>query len=259
YVRITDSSVVAYVTLQFEERDLQFSDKEGVDTAAVNVYGTVTSMTRKPIARFEPTLKVDAPPDMLEAYKNQKEVYQQAVPLPPGRYRLNIVAKDINSGNTNVYEAALDVPHFTDDRLASTSLFLADTIERLPTNSIGGGKFTIGDLKVRPRVGETFNLSSGADPKMGVYMQFYNFAPDEKTNKPEGNIEYIINKIGTKDSLFDVTEDLSQVPFASANQVTVQKLLPLKTLGPGVYTLTVKATDKRANQTVQQQEKFIVN
>jgi hypothetical protein len=90
-------------------------------------------------------------------------------------------------------------------------------------------------------------------------MQFYNFAPDEKTNKPDGAIEYIVNKIGAKDSLFDVTEDLSQVPYASANQVTVEKLLPLKTLGPGVYTLTVKATDKRANQTVQQQEKFIVN
>ena len=42
YVRITDSSVVAYVTLQFEQRDLQFSDKDGVDTAAINVYGTVT-------------------------------------------------------------------------------------------------------------------------------------------------------------------------------------------------------------------------
>ena len=171
------------------------------------------------------------------------------------------MAKDINSGNTNEYEAALDVPHFSDDRLASSSLFLADTIERLPTNSIGGGQFTIGDLKVRPRVGETFHLTSGmeSEKKMGVYMQFYNFAPDEKTNKPDGNIEYIINKIGTTGSLFDVTEDLSQIRYASANQVTVQKLLPLKTLGPGVYTLTVKATDKRANQTVQQQEKFIVN
>ena len=39
----------------------------------------------------------------------------------------------------------------------------------------------------------------------------------------------------------------------------MQKLLPLKTLGPGVYTIKVKATDKRANQSVQQEQKFIVN
>ena len=127
--------------------------------------------------------------------------------------------------------------------------------------------FAIGDTKVRPRLGDTFK----ADEKMGVYVQFYNFATQERivnpdgtvkqpaSNKPDGSIEYVVNKVGSTDSLIDVTEDLSSVQFAAANQVTVQKLLPLKTLGPGVYTLKVKATDRRANQTVQQQENFIVN
>src|SRR6185437_11347372 len=115
----------------------------------------------------------------------------------------------------------------------------------------------IGDMKVRPRVGDTFNLKE--DQKMGVYIQFYNFAPEEKTNKPNGSIEYAISKLGSTQNIFDVTEDVQSIPYASANQVTVEKLLPLKTLGPGVYMLKVKATDKRANQTVQQEQKFIVN
>jgi hypothetical protein len=68
-----------------------------------------------------------------------------------------------------------------------------------------------------------------------------------------------VTKVGGTDKLIDVTEDLSTIKNAEANQITVQKMLPLKSLGPGVYTLTVKATDRRANQTVQQAEKFIVN
>jgi len=255
YVRVTDSSVLVNITMQFENHDLQFTEKEGVDKAIVNVFGRVTSITRRPVTTFEPTLETDAPPDMLQSYVNQRQIYQQSVPLQPGRYHLNIVAKDVASGNVNVYEAALDVPHFSEDRLASSSLILADTIEKLPSRSIGGVMFAIGDTKVRPRLGNTFK----SDEKMGVYVQFYNFAPEDKTNKPDGSIEYVISKVGATDSLFDVTEDLSSVQYSSANQVTVQKLLPLKTLGPGVYTLKVKAIDRRANQTVQQQSNFIVN
>ena len=257
YLRITENTVLCNITIQFEGRDLQFNEKDGVDKAAINIFGRVTSMTRRPVTTFEPTVTVDAPIDMLESYVKQKEIYQQSVPLPPGLYRLDIVAKDVMSGNVNVYEHALNVPHFSEDHLSSSSLILADQIEKLPTRDIGGTPYAIGDTKVRPRVGETFNIKN--DGKMGVYVQFYNFAPEEKTNKPDGSIEYMINKFGSTENLFDVTEDLSTIQYASANQVTVQKLLPLKTLGPGVYTLKVKATDRRANQTVQQEEKFIVN
>ena len=261
YVRVTETSVLVNITLQFENHDLQFSEKNGYDEAIVNIFGRVTSMTRRPITTFEPTLTRSIPPEMLQAYKDQKQIFQQSVPLPPGRYHLNVVAKDVISGNTNVYEVALDVPHFSEDRLSSSSLILADQIEKLPTSSIGGTMFAIGDTKVRPRVGETFNLKNPNDEKMGVYVQFYNFAlsPEDKTNKPDGEIQYTIHKFGSTESLFDVKEDLSSIQYASANQVTVQKLLPLKTLGPGVYSIKVKATDRRANQTVQQEQKFIVN
>ncbi len=258
YVRVTESSVLTNITLQFDNHDLQFTQKDGYDKAVINVLGQVTSLTRRRVTKFEPTLEETPPHELLEAVKNQKQIYQQSVPLAPGRYRLNIVAKDVISGNINVIEQALDVPHFAEDRLTSSSLILADSIEALPPKDIGGIMFAIGDTKVRPRMGATFKTNE----KMGVYMQFYNFAtsPDDKTNKPDGAIELVVSKVGaTGAPLVDVTEDLSTMKDVRASQVTVQKRLPLNTLGPGVYTLKVKATDRRANQTVQQEEKFIVN
>ncbi|HEY4087661.1 MAG TPA: GWxTD domain-containing protein [Bryobacteraceae bacterium] len=259
YIRVTENSVLTNITVQFQNRDLQFSQKDGLNHAMIELVGKVTSMTRRPVTKFDFPLEVNAPLEMLEQTRNLRQIYQNSVALPPARYHLTIIAKDVTSGNVADYEVPLDVPHFADDRLASSSLILADQITPLPTRDIGGTMFAIGDTKVRPRVGDTFDLKDPNDQKMGVYIQFYNFAPEEKTNKPNGTIQYTISKVGATSSLFDVTEDVQSIPYASANQVTVEKLLPLKTLGPGVYMLKVKATDKRANQTVQQEQKFIVN
>jgi len=255
YVRVTESSVMANITLQFENRDLEFKLKDGVQKATVNLLGRISTMTRRPVTTFEKPLEVDAPPDMLQKYAQQRQIYQQSVPLAPNRYRLNIVAKDTTAGNMNNYEVALDVPHFDEDKLASSSLILADTIEKLPTKSIGGGMFSIGDTKVRPRMGNKFTK----EEKMGIYLQVYNFEPDEKTQKPSGSIEYEISKTGSTEKLMDFSEEIGSIPNASANQVTIEKLLPLSTLGPGTYTIKVKATDKNRNQTVLQQGNFTVS
>ena len=256
YVRITETSVLTNITVQFENHDMQFQSRDGVQKAIVNLFGRVTTMTRRPVTTFEKPLEIIAPADMLERVASQRSLYQQSVPLAPGRYRLNIVAKDIVGGNINNFEIALDVPRFEEDRLASSSLILADTIEKLPTRSIGGSMFAIGDTKVRPRVGDRFKQ----DEKMGIYFQVYNFMPDEKTQKPSGSVEYEIDKAGAgNEKVLEFSEDLLKIPNVSANQVTIEKLLPLKAFAPGNYILKIRAMDKRANQMVQQQVNFTVN
>jgi len=255
YVRVTETSVLTNITVQFENKDLQFQLKDGVQKSVVNLLGRISTMTRRPVTTFEKPLEVDAPPDMLQKYAQQRSIYQQSVPLAPGRYRLNIVAKDTIAGNLNNYEVALDVPRFEDEKLASSSLILADTIEKLPTKSIGGSMFAIGDTKVRPRLGDKFSH----DERMGIYMQIYNFGADEKTQKPSGSVEYQIMKAGSTEKLLDFTEDIASIPNSSASQTTIEKLLPLQSLAPGTYTLKVTAVDKNRNQTVVQQTNFTVS
>ena len=149
---------------------------------------------------------------------------------------------------------ALNVPHFEDETLASSSLILADVIERVPTNSIGAGQFVIGDTKVRPRLNDTFNR----DEKLGIYTQFYNFSPDEKTKKPNGSIQYEIVKNGSDKALLDYTENVNDIPGASAQQVTVEKLLPLQSLEPGQYTLKMRVVDNNRNQVLTPSANFTV-
>ena len=112
----------------------------------------------------------------------------------------------------------------------------------------------IGGTKVRPRVGDVFTR----DEKLGIYMKVYNFGQDEATHKPSGQVEYEVLKRGSSEKVIAYTEDLTEIPNASAAQVTVEKLLPLKTLDPGQYTIRLKITDKIRNQVLTQSAQFTV-
>jgi len=254
FVKITDSTVLSNVTLLFERKDLQFKQTENVSKATVNIYGRITTLSRRSVNVFEDVVQVEVPNSMLQSAIAGSSVYQKSIPLAPGMYRLNVVCKDIVGGNTATYEMALNVPHYEDEKLSGSSLILADLIEKVPSRSIGTGQFVIGDTKVRPRMTDTFERNE----KLGIYAQFYNFAADEKTKKPNGSIEYQIVKNGSDKPVLDYTEDVNAIKGSSAQQVTVEKVLPLQSLEPGVYMLKMKVTDKAANQVLTPTANFTI-
>lgn len=243
YLRVTSSSVMTNVTVQFQNQDLQFKAGDGIEKAIVNLYGRITSMSRRPINVFEDVVTVEAPAGMLESYVKKSSIYQKSIPLPPGRYRLNIVAKDITAGTVNNYEMALDVPFFQDEVLSSSSVILADMIEKVPSRSAGAGQFVIGTSKVRPRITDSFTQNE----KLGIYLQLYNFTTDEASKKFDGTIHYEVKKLGSDDTIFAYDEKADTIENASASQVIIEKMLPLSNFEPGTYEIRMKVTDNVTN------------
>jgi GWxTD domain-containing protein len=254
FMRVTNTSIMTNLTLQFDRRDLQFQDKEGISRSTVNIYARITTMSRRVANVFEDVVSIEVPTQQLGEAVKGVSVYQKSIPLPPGMYRLNVVAKDIVGGNMNNYEMALNIPHFDDEKLASSTVVLADLLEKVPTKSIGAGQFVIGTSKVRPRLSEQFRRNE----KMGIYVQLYNFAPDEKTQKPDGLVQYEVVKNGSNEKVFEFAEEVASIANASASQVTIEQVLPLKNLAPGQYTFRMKVTDRKRNQTVQPTANFTV-
>jgi GWxTD domain-containing protein len=253
YIRVTDATVLTNITVQFKNNDLNYATKDKVAKATINMYGRVTSLTRRPVNWFEDTVTAEVPQEMLQQAMTGSQVYSKTIPLAPGTYRLNIVAKDTVGNTMNSFEMALNVPHYDEDQLGASSVILADRLERVPTNSIGSGPFVIRSSKVRPRVDDTFKQ----DETMGIYTEFYNLGMDEKTKKPDGTIEYdVVN--ANNQTVLSQTEDIKTVPNASAFLVTVEKKLPLKSLPPGKYTLKLKMTDKLKNQSLTPSAQFTV-
>ena len=102
---MTNSSILTYITLQFDRKDLQFQLKDGMQKATVNIYGRITSMARK---RGERSSRTPSPwrpsPKLSRKTARASSIYNKAILLPPGMYRLNIVAKDVVGGNMTNYE-----------------------------------------------------------------------------------------------------------------------------------------------------------
>lgn len=253
FVKLTNSTVMTYVTIQMNKSDLQFKSTDNISKAMVNIYARITSMTRRVVNVWETPVVIETPSVMLAEASKGKAIYQNAVPLPPGTYRVNVVAKDVVGGNMNNYEMAITVPRFEDERLGASSLILADMIEKVPTKNIGAGQFVIGTSKVRPRVNESFTQGE----KMGIYQALYNFTPDEKTQKPSGSVTYEIAK-ADGEKVIEFTEALGDIPGASATQVIIEKLLPLQTFAPGRYTLKLKVKDSIGDQSLEQTSAFTV-
>ncbi len=254
FMKLTNSTVMSYITIQMEKKDLQFKNDGPVAKAMVNIYARITSMSRRVVNVFEHPVVIETPAEFIAEASKGQALYQNGVPLPPGNYRLNVVVKDVVGGNMNNYEMALNVPRYDDEKLGMSSVILADIIEKVPTKNIGAGQFVIGGSKVRPRISETFTRQE----KLGVYLTLYNFSPDEKTQKPNGTIEYEVIKDGSNEKIFEYTEELQALPGASATQVTIEKLLPLTNFSPGKYTIRMKVTDKNSNQVLTPTASFKV-
>ncbi len=254
FVKLTNATVMTYVTIQMNKADLQFKTTDNIAKAMVNIYARITSMTRRPVNIWETPVVIETPAQMLAEASKGKAIYQNAVPLPPGTYRVNVVAKDVVGGNMNNYEMAITVPRFEDERLGSSSLILADLIEKVPTKNIGTGQFVIGTSKVRPRVTESYTQAE----KMGIYLALYNFQADEATKKPSGTIDYEIVNAANNEKVIEFSENVTDVPGATTTSVTIEKLLPLQNFAPGKYTLKLKVTDKLSNQSLTQTASFNV-
>jgi GWxTD domain-containing protein len=249
----TSNQVLTNITLLFNRKDLQFKQVDNLSRAAVNIYARVTTMSRRVANVFEDVVTVEVPTAMLQEASSGMNIYQKSLPLAPGMYRINIVAKDVTGGNMCNYEMALNVPRLEDDKLMASSLVLADVLEKVPTREIGTGQFVIGTSKVRPRVGESFQRGE----KMGIYMKVYNLGGDEKTHKPQGEITYEVLRATDNSKVIDFTEELSSLD-GSAFQATVEKLLPLRDLTPGRYLLRLKVDDKIRNQSLTQSAEFSI-
>ncbi|HSR06840.1 MAG TPA: hypothetical protein VLM42_06800, partial [Bryobacteraceae bacterium] len=227
--------------------------KGEISSAAVNLYARITSLTRRPATWFEDVVSVDVPTSKMQQSLAGAATYNTRVPLQPGRYRLNIAAKDTVSGKTTSFETILDVPTLEAQGLGRSSLILADQLEQVPSQNLFGSPFVIGASKVRPRVGATFKR----EEKLGMYMQVYNFQTDGKLQKADGTVEYVITRVGSDQKVFEFQEDVSAIS-GGASEVVVEKLLPLQSFEPGQYTLKIKVVDKRRNQTLTPSATFTV-
>jgi GWxTD domain-containing protein len=261
YVKVTSDTVLVPIVIQMKNRDITFVNKDGIQRGTVNIFARLSTLTGKIVQTFEDTVQVDVPAELLPKTAENASVYPKALPLRPGLYKLNIAVKDVNGDRKGVWSRSIRVPEYSDDKLSTSSLIVADLMEPVPTKAIGSGNFVIGTTKVRPRVppadGKPATFKRDKDQNLNFWMQVYNLGVDEKTHKPSATFEYDVTNVATNKSVVQKTES-TETMGNIGDQVTLQKSIKAVNLQPGVYKMQIKVNDNISKQTVDPSITFAV-
>jgi len=250
FFRQSDDRVIATFTVQADNRDLNFKDEGGLQAARMNIFGRITAVSGKRSGIFEDSVTTNATTEELVELRERKSVYQKAIALTPGTYKVDVVVRDVGTGNKGVVSQGFTVPKYDEKKLSTSTLIIASKLRTTTENDIGAS-FVIGNAKVIPNLSGRFKQGQ----EVGVYMQVYNAGIDQTTLRPAVDVEYILMKDGKE--VFRQPEDWSGLSD-SGQRLTLARLLPTDRIPYGDYELRVLTKDKVGGQVVENKGKFTI-
>jgi GWxTD domain-containing protein len=250
FFRQSDERVITAFTVQTDNQNLVFKDSGGLQEATLNIFGKITHVSGRRAGVFEDPVTTRATPEELTDAKERKSAYQKAVALAPGRYRVDVIIRDVTSGATGVRHVGFEVPKYDTAKLSTSTLVLAAKLEGLGDQP-AVGMFTIGNVKVIPNVSGTYHKGT----PVGIYMQIYNAGVDQTTLRPSVDVEYALMKDGKE--IFKAPEDW-RGNSDSGQRLTLARLLDTRGLNGGEYSVEVRVRDRVSGQSLVQTAKFTV-
>lgn len=250
FFKQSDERVITTFTIQAENRELVFEDIGGIPTARMNIFGRITAVTDRRAGIFEDSVTATSTATDLAEEKERKSVYQNAQALAPGNYKVQVVVRDVASGNKGIRTIGFKVPTFDKENLWTSTLILASKLRPTDDRDIGA-MFVIGNAKVIPNLSAEFK--KGQD--VGIYLQVYNAKIDQTTLRPAVEVEYILTKGGRE--IIREQENWSGLSD-SGQRLTLARLLPTAGLETGEYEIKIKIQDKVGSEirTLSPSEKF---
>jgi 5-hydroxyisourate hydrolase-like protein (transthyretin family) len=250
YFKQSDNRVLTVLTVQTDNDQLSFTNKGGLETAYINIFGRVTSIANRRVGKFEDSATTSATAEELTTTRTRKSAYARTFILEPGRYKIDVFVRDMKSGAAGMRQVGFVVPEYPADRLSASSIVLAAKLENMESGA-AISPFVIGTTKVIPNLSGTFHRN---DP-VGVYLQIYNAAIDQTTLRPAADAEYILLKNGKE--IAKQTEDWRQINDAG-QRLTLSRLIDSRTLEPGEYQIQLRIRDHVSGETITPSATFTI-
>ncbi|MBI4481513.1 MAG: GWxTD domain-containing protein [Acidobacteria bacterium] len=254
FIRLGPDRILVPITLEIENGHLQFKKELDVYRGIINAYGIVTALNGRVVAEFEDVISTNYTEVNYPAGRLQKSIYQKVLMFQPGLYKLDVILKDVNSGNLGSSQSRLTAPRYGEGQLASSSLILARSIQPLSELPNAVEMFVLGNMKVVPNVEGNFPRRD----RLEIYLQVYNAALDQSTLQPSLEVEYAVLK---GDQVIKKIDDIkgSSVEFFSDERVVLVQQVSLADLEVGDYRLKVTVRDHINGSTLTREARFKVH
>jgi GWxTD domain-containing protein len=250
FFRLSDERVITAFTIQTENQDLVFTDSGGVQKATLNIFGRITAVSGRRVGIFEDPVTTEATTEELASAKERKSAYQKVIALAPGKYKVDVIVRDVESGATGIRHLGFEVPKYDPEKLSTSTLVLASRLEAVGDH-LPSEMFLIGQNKVIPNVSAVYHR--GKD--VGIYMQVYNAGVDQTTLRPSVDVEYVLTKDGKE--IGKQLEDWRGMSNAG-QRLTLARLLSTSGLSTGEYKIEIRIRDRVSGQSLTPSAIFTV-
>jgi len=250
FFRQSDDRVITAFTVQTSNKELQFTPVGGLEQATMNIFGRITAVSGKRSGIFEDSVTTNASAAELAESRDRKSVYQKAVALTPGTYKVDVVVRDTGTGNKGIVNMGFVVPRYDEKKLSTSSLVMTSKLRTTNERDIGQ-QFVIGNAKVIPNLSGVYRQGEEA----GVYLQVYNAGIDQTTLRPAVDVDYVLTKGGKE--VLRQKEDWSGLSD-SGQRLTLARVLPTAAMPTGDYELKVQVKDRVGGQVIENKGKFTI-
>ncbi len=254
YFKLNDGQVLVPITVQIKNENLTFKAEGSAQVARIGIYGSITTLGNRVVSEFEDEVVTGFRKEAAEEGLKKSSIYQRTVTLNRNtRYKLDLVLKDVNSGNIGIVQQALIPPSYASEGLSSSSLVLSNTIQPLPSVPTNEAMFVLGDVKIVPKLDKRFSTQM----PLGVYLQLYNAGLDQASGNPSLSVAYKLIRNGKVLAVAD-DEKGESIQFFSGRRVVLVKELSLDGLEPGSYTVQLEVQDRLTTQKLEVASPFTV-
>ena len=248
---INEQDALVPITIDVSNQNLTFSQDGPLFKARLGLYGRIKSLLGDTVHEFEDTVVSIYREPQLTQGKTSHSLYQKVVDLQPGRYKLELVIKDLTSGNVGTYTSSIHLQAPSEGEMTMGAVILADQLHSLEKFPDTPETYVIGDVKVVPNVARRFKPTDD----LGIYLQVYNPTLDSTDFSPAVSIEYTIVR-GQEIMASSRDETGKTVAFHSSRRLVLVKNIRLVDVETGSYRLTVKVDDAISGRSFTSETSF---
>jgi VWFA-related protein len=253
YFRISPVAYFVPVSVKIPGSVIALAEKRNGGETEFDFVGQVIDERKHIVAKVRDYIKVKLDAGDTERLATRNFHYDAGFTLAPGRYRIQFLVRENQSGKMGTFDARFVVPDLAaDSMLLKTSSVIwsnqrekikaaVGAAEKAPRRTTSADPLIIGDEKIVPNITKVFRRSQNMYITFDVYDALPD--PDNPRARRVAVSMSLFNQKGQK--AFEAGPlKATQVASTRPNAVPVQLLVPLKTLAPGHYTCQINVIDE---------------
>jgi VWFA-related protein len=208
------------------------------DKQTLDVAGLIKDERGVPVGRIRDTLTI--PPASVGSLAARQVLYQTAVTLPPGRFRLKVVVRENSAGRMGTFETPVVVPELKSAPLKVSSLVLSTELQN------AAGRKTASPL-VRGGIEIIPNLTHivSRDQKIFFYYEVYDPAVENGASLLQTSLAFYRAKV----KVFETPlVERTRIDAADRGAEIFEFEIPAASFKPGLYTCQVNIIDEVAGR-----------